>query len=55
MDMRDGKMKMTMCLRLHVRGKIKNKRMGNEWNEWWKVVREVGLMGIERWRHGWCG
>ena len=41
--------------RFHVREKIENKQMGYEWwNGWWKVVREMGLMGIERWRYG-CG
>ena len=42
-------MKEAMCMGLHVRGKIENKQVGDEWwNRWWNVLREMGLMGIER-------
>lgn len=37
-----------VCMRLCIRGAISNKRMGDAWDGWREVVREMGLMGLER-------
>ena len=58
--MKDREVRVDIHIRLHVRGKIENKWMGNVWNGWWKkrvyrdrcwmeiwVVREVEIGSVD--------